>query len=146
MASRPKSQEQSPLFTVSAGNWTGEFINAGTVSYGLMDQPGPPEYVVEFSYLIAPVILKTPDNKDAAGVMMLTTEPRAEAIPAPGWVFTSGNVPGVTVSLSVNRAQLTDIVRHLENKRLKEFSFALTSDKEEWRITSWNITVHLRDQ
>lgn len=145
MATRSKPQHPGALFNVSAGNWTGEFINAGSVSYGLVDQPGPPKHVVEFSYLIAPVLLKTPENKDAGGVMMLTTEPRAEAVSNPGWLFANGNTPGLNVSLSVNRTQLSDVVRHLENKRLKEFSFVLAADKDGWRISSWNITVQLRD-
>jgi hypothetical protein len=144
----PKSQKGSkPAFNIVAGDWTGEFVNAGSLTYGQMDQPGPPIHVVEFTYIVAPAIFRSPDRQDWGGVLMIMPPPRAEPLAEAGSVLGGGTLPTLTVSLNAGRVQFSDLVRQLEQNRITGLRLSIGPNNDgTWRVSSWHMSVELRDQ
>jgi hypothetical protein len=147
MVRRPKvagdPQARTPV--IVAGDWSGEFVNAGSLTYGQMDQPGRPVHVVEFSYLVAPIIARSPDKREWGGVVMIMPPPRGEALLEAGGVMHGAQLPTIHLSLNATRVQFSDLIRHLEMKRLSGLRFTLVADGQKgWRVSGWHISVELR--
>lgn len=133
------AQAQGPRLTT--GDWRGEFVGGGSLSYGQIDQPGPPLHVVEFSYIVAPIIVRSPENREWGGVVMIMAPPRGEPLLTAGDVLQGPSGPTIHLSLNANRAQFSDVVRHLEAGHLKGLRFTLVpADEGKIRLSGWHLT------
>lgn len=130
---------------IMPGSWSGQFINPGSVTYGNIDQPGPPVYVAEFSYLMVPVLLWTPTEKETGGVLMLAPVASQKPLESPGFIHSQGDGSMKMVSLNTNRSQFTDIVTHTRLRQIMRFDFQVAESQSAWRIVSWSMTAEFRD-
>ena len=64
-------------------------------------------------------------------------------LPDAGALFMADCLPSLSLSLEVTRAQFSDMLRMLDERRLKEFHFTL-EDKagDSWPIHSWGMAAN----
>jgi hypothetical protein len=118
------------------GNWTGELAGKGSLNLGNHRQPDKPK-LIEFTYLIMPVLLTTPQSKMLPGVIMLMPGVTAAG---PSLIHKGG--PSPMISLDASRIQFSDIVKQHADKRLKRLQFTLEEKQDdEWPISSWVLSV-----
>jgi hypothetical protein len=117
------------------GNWTGELAGKGSLSIGNHRQPGKPK-LVEFSYLVLPVLLTTPQAKIIPALVMILPGVSAGG---PSLIHKGG--PSPMVALDAPRIQFSDIMKHHGEQRLKRLQFTLEEKQEDgWPISSWGLS------
>ena len=138
---RAKTMQQD----ISPGDWTGEFISPGSLTYGQMEQPGPPVHIVEFTYLVAPAFMRSPKKQEWGGVVMIMPPPKGEPLSAAGFVLSDGPLPTLTLSLSATRVQFSDLIRHMGDREISEFRFSLAANGQgKWTVSSWHMIANIR--
>lgn len=129
------------------GRWQGELLSGASIHFGQAVQPGPPRQSVEFSYCIVPVALVMPDSKFTwPGVLVLMAPtPLKTASSDAGILLRPDKFPSLSLSLDVTREQFSDMLRHIEAKRLKRFHFTTEEERGagRWPIHSWGMTIEL---
>lgn len=141
-----KKNDDLKLPAIVPGNWRGEIVGSGSVNFGQIVQPGPPQQAVEFTYLILPVQLTMPDGRFVwPGVLMLMTQtPMKSVSPDAGLLLKVTRLPSLTLLLEVGRMQFSDMLRFIEARRLREFHFTIEGERDtSWAIQSWGISQAL---
>jgi hypothetical protein len=144
----PRATKKRPFLNppeVKPGNWQGEILDGYTVNLGQVVQDSPPRRSVEFSYIVAPAILTSPDAQFGwlGIVLIFAPTPLKTEFPDAGQLLSAGRLLSLNLSLKVAREQFSDMVRLLEANRLKDFHFTVEEKKEigSWPVHSWGIQV-----
>jgi hypothetical protein len=115
MKSRRKIR--SPQFPeITAGEWRGEILPGASVNFGQVVQPGSPRQSVEFTYILAAVILIMPSAAfgwPGAMIIVAPTPMKAE-FPDAGILLKTKELPSLMLTLHVTRAQFSDVLRFWE--------------------------------
>lgn len=131
---------------IIAGEWQGEIAGTYRVNYGQSVQPGPPKLAVEFSYVMLPSLLRMKDAKFTwpSVTSIFAPTPMKPSDDEAGFLMLAPGMPSLTVSLNVTREQFSDIVRALENGRLRHFRFRTTDEVEgAWPLDSWDFSMEI---
>lgn len=131
---------------IKPGHWKGEILGITAVNFGQVVQPGPPRQAVEFTYMILPAGLRMAESHfEWPGVIMITAPTHMKTeFPDAGALFMADPLPSLSMSLEVTRAQFSDMLRMLEEKRVKEFHFTLEEKVGDlWPIHSWGMSARL---
>lgn len=133
---------------IGPGRWRGDILGRCTVNFGNIVQPGEPRRSVEFTYMVMPAAFIGPGKSFVwPGVVIIFAPTAMEPeTPDAGYLFATERLPLLHVSLSVMRAQFSDMLPRLEAGRLKNFHFAVEPKVEEtWPISSWGMTADASD-
>ena len=126
---------------IGPGNWQGEILDGYTVNLGQVVQDSPPRRSVEFSYIVAPAILTSPEAQFAwPGIILIfAPTPMNPESPDAGRLL---SLPTLNLSLRVTREQFSDMLRMLEANRLKDLHFTVEEGADgPWPVHSWGIQV-----
>lgn len=129
---------------ISAGEWRGEIVGRPGLNIGQLVQDGPPRQVTEFTHLMLSVMLTGPGYRSARpGILIIFAPTTTEGVqPDAGLILSSQEVPVLNLSLYLNRAQFSDVIRLLEANRIRQLVFTVEEEKEgKWPIRSWNMPV-----
>jgi hypothetical protein len=140
MSRDAKKKPSFKLPDVKPGNWCGEILGSCTVNFGQVVQPGAPRQSVEFTYMIMPAAFTMPEAPFTwPGVIMIMTPTSMKTeFPDAGHLFKAENLPSLHLSLEVTRGQLSDMLRMLEAKRLKDLQFTVEDGaNDSWPVFSW---------
>jgi hypothetical protein len=72
-----------------------------------MDQPEAPRRIVEFTYLMLPILLWTPTKRETGGVLMLMPAGIETPPFSPGFLQNHAGSPMILLSLHANRGTHT---------------------------------------
>lgn len=131
---------------IRTGQWEGEILGLGSIHFGQEVQDGPPRHSVEFSYVVLSVLLKKVGESNGwPTAVMLTAPTRKETKGCDaGYLHQVGGAPMLSMSLSVNRAQFSDMLRSFEHGLPKEFYFTLEDGVDGvWPVRSWGMSARV---
>ncbi|MER9696996.1 hypothetical protein [Mesorhizobium sp. M0146] len=126
-----------------AGEWRGEIVGSANINFGQVVQQGPPRQSVEFTYVILPALLVMPNAafRWPSVVMIMAPTPMKTEHPDAGALFEADQLPSLTLSLDVTRAQFSDMLPRFEAKRFRDFYFTVEEKRADgrWPVRSWGI-------
>ncbi len=141
-------KERRPLRLpeIKAGEWKGEIFGGSTVHLGHVIQDSPPKRSVEFSYITNPTgFAAVGSNFTWPGVLTIVAPAHLmKKSSNAGQLYKVKKLPSLMLSLEVERDQFSDILRALENKRLKNFYFSLEAELDDaWPVRAWGLTYEI---
>ncbi|RWC89825.1 MAG: hypothetical protein EOS32_28970 [Mesorhizobium sp.] len=138
-----KKANRLQLPPIVAGEWRGEIVGSANVNFGQVVQPGPPRQSVEFTYVILPASLIMPNAafRWPGIVMIMAPTAMKTEHPDAGVLFQTEELPSLSLSLDVTRAQFSDMLPRFEAHRIKDFFFTVEERdaKGRWPVRSWGM-------
>ena len=121
-------------------------MEAATVNFGQVVQPGLPRQSVEFTYVIMPAAFTMPEVRFTwPGVtMIITPTPMKTEFPDAGHLCKAEDLPSLHLSVQVTRGQFSDMLRMLKAKRLMDLHFTVEDGANgSWPVFSWGMSAAL---
>ncbi|EFO30178.1 conserved hypothetical protein [Roseibium sp. TrichSKD4] len=138
-----KNKQQSRR-AIEPGDWTGEIVGISSIQFGQQVQDGPPKQTVEFSYMILTATIKKDgdDFRWPATVMIIAPTQLAKDRRSAGYFQQEHRARLLSMTISVTRAQFSDMLRSFELGLPKDFYFSIEEGVDGvWALQSWGITT-----